>query len=229
MSAVVVVDDDFRVAQVHAEVVAGLDGLQVVAVVHTASAALDAVRQHHPDLILLDLYLPDAGGLELLPRLRSLAAPPDVIVISAARDVRSVRVAMRYGVLQFLVKPLDLDSLRERLKRYVQLQARLSEQRDLDQSEIHALLVAMHPEAGAQLAVRLPKGHSPVTAELVLDALANADAPRSAAEVAANVGISRWTAQRYLTTLAELGLVQMQPQYGTTGRPEHRFQRVERA
>ena len=73
----------------------------------------------------------------------------------------------------------------------------------------------MHPEAGAQLAVRLPKGHSPVTAELVLDALADADAPRSASEVAANVGISRWTAQRYLTTLAELGLVQMQPQYGT--------------
>jgi two-component system CitB family response regulator len=226
MNSVVVVDDDFRVAQVHAEVVAGLEGLEVVAVVHTASAALDAARQHQPDLVLLDLYLPDASGLDLLQRLRSLSAPPDVIVISAARDVRSVRAAMRYGVQQFLIKPLDLDSLRERLRRYVQLQARLSEDLDLDQSEIDALLVAMHPHADAQLATRLPKGHSPVTAELVLGALASDEAPRSAAEVAEHVGISRWTAQRYLTSLADIGLVHMQPQYGTTGRPEHRYVRL---
>jgi two-component system CitB family response regulator len=228
VNSVVVVDDDFRVARLHAEVVGGLEGLEVVAVVHSASAALDATRQHQPDLVLLDLYLPDASGLDLLRRLRSLAAPPDVIVISAARDVASLRAAMRAGVLQFLVKPLDLDSLRERLRRYVQLQSRLSEHHDFDQSEIDALLVAMHPQADAQLTTRLPKGHSPVTAELVLGALAEGDVPRSAAEVAERVGISRWTAQRYLTTLADVGLVHMQPQYGTTGRPEHRYARVTR-
>jgi response regulator of citrate/malate metabolism len=228
MNSVVVVEDDFRVARVHAEVVAGLDALQVVAVVHSASAALDAVRQHQPDLVLLDLYLPDASGLDLLRRLRSLAAPPNVIVISAARDVRSVRAAMRHGILQFLLKPLDLDSLRERLRCYVQLQARLSEGHDLDQSEIDALLVAMHPCADAQPAMQLPKGHSPVTAELVLGKLAGADAPRSAAEVAQSVGVSRWTAQRYLTSLADIGLVHMRPQYGTAGRPEHRYVRVDR-
>jgi response regulator of citrate/malate metabolism len=226
VSSVVVVDDDFRVARLHAEVVGGLEDLEVVAVVHTASAALDAACRHRPDLVLLDLYLPDASGLELLRRFRSLPAPPDVIVISAARDAGSVRAAMRAGVLQFLVKPLDFDSLRERLRRYAQLQARLAERRELDQCEIDALLVAMQPEREAQIATRLPKGCSPGTADLVLGALQDGDGPRSAADVADIVGISRWTAQRYLATLAGMGLVHMQPQYGATGRPEHRYTRV---
>jgi DNA-binding NarL/FixJ family response regulator len=61
-----IVEDDFRVARLHAEVVEALDGFTVAAVAHTASAALDAVRHRKPRLVLLDLYLPDANGLDVL-------------------------------------------------------------------------------------------------------------------------------------------------------------------
>jgi two-component system CitB family response regulator len=227
MIKVVVVEDDFRVARVHAEVVGRVDGMEAVALAHTASAGLDAIGQHRPDLVMLDLYLPDAGGLELLRRTRALAASPGVIVISAANDAASVRRAMRYGVFRYLLKPLDLGVLRDHLTRYVELHARLAEDRELEQCEIDELLAAAaQPAADRPLEARLPKGHSPVTAGLVLGALAESDGPRSAAEVAERVGISRWTAQRYLTTLTERGLVQMQPQYGTAGRPEHRYSPV---
>jgi two-component system CitB family response regulator len=47
--------------------------------------------------------------------------------------------------------------------------------------------------------------------------------PRSAAEIARAVGISRATAQRYLSALADDGAVEIQLRYGTTGRPEHRY------
>jgi response regulator of citrate/malate metabolism len=226
MIKVIVVDDDFRVAEIHGEVVGQVESMQAVALTHTASAALDAVQQHRPDLLILDLYLPDAHGLELLRRIRTLSAPPDVIVISAAQDAASVRTAMRYGVLRIFLKPLDINVLRDYLEQYVRVHARLSEPRSLDQAEIDELLTAVQAAGRRPLDQRLPKGHSPVTAGLVLAALSDADGSQSAGDVAERVGISRWTAQRYLTALAERGVVDMQPQYGTAGRPEHRYRVV---
>jgi response regulator of citrate/malate metabolism len=68
-----------------------------------------------------------------------------------------------------------------------------------------------------------PKGQSAVTVRLVSDALRRAGAPRTAAEVADELGISRATAQRYLAALARDGTAEMRLRYGATGRPEHRY------
>jgi response regulator of citrate/malate metabolism len=222
MIGTLIVEDDFRVARVHAEVVEALPNFQVLATVHTASAALEAAERRRPDLILLDLYLPDAGGLDVLGRVRALPEPPDVIILSAANDMTSVRTAMRHGALHFLVKPFDLDALRDRLGGYAQLHARRSVESEMSQEDIDRLFGVMRraPEA----AVRLPKGHSAATAELILSALAEAGAALSAGELAERTGISRATAQRYLSTLAEAGSVRLKLRYGATGRPEHRYE-----
>ena len=60
-------------AKVHAGFTERVPGLEVVATVHTASAALDAVSAQRPDLLLLDVYLPDASGLEVLRRVTVLS------------------------------------------------------------------------------------------------------------------------------------------------------------
>ena len=221
MIGTLIVEDDFRVARVHAEVVEALPDFRVLTTVHTASAALDATERRGPDLILLDLYLPDASGLEVLSRVRALPEPPDVIVLSAANDMTSVRTAMRHGALHFLIKPFDLDVLRDRLGRYAQLHARRSVEAVINQEEIDRLFGVMRraPESAA----RLPKGHSAATADLVLAALAEAGEPISAGELAERVGISRATAQRYLSALADAGQVHLKLRYGATGRPEHRY------
>jgi response regulator of citrate/malate metabolism len=222
MIGTLIVEDDFRVARVHAEVVEGLPDFQVLATVHTASAALDAAERRRPDLILLDLYLPDASGLDVLSRVRALPEPPDVIILSAANDMTSVRTAMRHGALHFLIKPFDLDALRDRLGRYAQLHARRSVEAEISQEDIDRLFGVMRRSSEAT--VRLPKGHSAATAELVLSALAEAGTPLSASELAERTGISRATAQRYLSTLAEAGSVRLKLRYGATGRPEHRYE-----
>ena len=70
MIRVVVVDDDFRIAGIHAAYVGKLDGFEVIAQVHTAAEAVAAVDRLGPDLLLLDLYLPYEHGLDLVARLR---------------------------------------------------------------------------------------------------------------------------------------------------------------
>jgi response regulator of citrate/malate metabolism len=217
-----IVEDDFRVARLHAEVVSQVEGFAVCAVVHTASAALDAARNRSPQLALLDLYLPDAHGLDVLRRLRVLPDPPDVIVLSAARDMVSVRTAMQQGALHYLIKPFDFDDLRLRLTAYAELQASRGGDRETHQQEVDRLF-SLVGRPLRKAAPALPKGHSAATAELVLAALRDAGEPLSATDIAKRTGISRTTAQRYLATLADAGEVRLNLRYGTAGRPEHSY------
>ena len=62
MIRTLIVDDDFRVADVHRGYVERLDGFRVVGEAHTAGEALKSIQRLRPDLVLLDLYLPDLPG-----------------------------------------------------------------------------------------------------------------------------------------------------------------------
>ena len=111
-------DDDFRVAAIHAAYVNKVDGFEVIAEAHSAAETVDAVDRLRPDLMLLDLYLPDEHGLKLVTRLRDGHPPVDVIVITAAKDADSVRVAMQGGALHYLLKPFSFPVLRDKLLSY---------------------------------------------------------------------------------------------------------------
>lgn len=221
---VLVVDDDFRVAALHAEMVSRVAGFRVVATVHTGGAALDATQQQHPDLVLLDLYLPDEDGLSVLHKLREGPGPhPDVIAITAARDLPSIRAAMQRGVVQYLVKPFPFRTLVERLEAYRTLWAQAHAAGDVGQQEVDRLFGLMRGAGGAS---QLPKGLSEPTMALVRTQFAQPDADFSAAEIAERIGVSRATAQRYLSLLVRGGALELSLRYGSAGRPEHRYRRT---
>jgi response regulator of citrate/malate metabolism len=219
MISTLVVDDDFRVAAIHAGYVERVPGFRVTATAHTAASAWQAVHANPPDLMLLDLYLPDEHGLALMRRIQAIDGPrPDIIVITAARDIRSVRTAMQQGAVHYLVKPFGFSRLAERLVAYRDLRGRLSTlDREADQDEVDTLYGLLRTAPGTG------KGFSPSTMNLVRDAVRAAAPDISAAEVATTIGISRPTAQRYLSQLAQQGTVEIILKYGATGRPEHRY------
>jgi response regulator of citrate/malate metabolism len=216
----VVVDDDYRVASIHTAYVGRVEGFEVIAQVHTAAAAVEAVDQLKPELLLLDLYLPDEHGLDLVARLRQEDHPPvDVIVITAAKDADSVRAAMQHGALHYLLKPFSFPALRDKLLSYAQMRSRLDMLRVTDQRSVDRVYGALR--ATSQLAGS--KGKSDYTLETVERLLTETDEDLSAAEVAKRTGMSRATAQRYLTHLHDLGRVAVRLRYGASGRPEHGY------
>ncbi|HEY5629788.1 MAG TPA: response regulator [Candidatus Limnocylindrales bacterium] len=223
MIRTLVVEDDFRVAEVHEAFVARVPGFEVVGSAKTASDAVRLARSLAPDLVLLDMYLPDRPGLEVLRALRGPGmSPMDVIAITAARDVETLRAALQWGVVHYVVKPFQFSVFRERLERYAAARTRLSEPGALDQSSVDQILGLLRAEsAGA-----LPKGMSQATLELVASAVSAAAADLSAAEVAERVGVSRVTGRRYLDYLVRRGLVGLSMRYGSQGRPEHRYRWV---
>ena len=224
---VLVVDDDFAVAALHRAYVEGLAGFEVVAEAHSARQALRAVEELAPDLVLLDIHLPDMSGVEVLHRLRARPGghDVDVIAITAAREVETVRGAMTGGVADYLIKPFTRQVFRERLESYAaqraELARRAAQQGTVrDQSEVDRLLSAPR---GARREDPLPKGLSRHTLGLVADTLRGADCDLSAGEAAERCGLSRVSARRYLEQLEAMGLAEVRPRYGGTGRPENRY------
>ncbi|MDT0469565.1 response regulator [Streptomyces gibsoniae] len=225
MIRTLVVDDDFRVGQIHSDYVHRVTGFEVVGEAATVAEALDAVRAVHPDLLLLDVFLPDGSGLDILRRLSQDQgdARPDALMITADHDISSVRAAMKLGAVGYLVKPFGAADLAERLVAYRQLHDRvdaLSRTTTADQADVDALFSAARPPA----VPRIPaKGHSAPTLTAIHQALRSARTALSAAEAADATGVSRATAQRYLSYLAKEGTVRLELRYGTNGRPEHRY------
>ncbi|GAA2490247.1 response regulator [Terrabacter carboxydivorans] len=224
MTRVLVVDDDFMVARIHRGFVERVDGFEVVGTARTGAEALDLVGSLRPDLVLLDLYLPDAFGLDVVTRLRAAGETCDVLVITAAKEADAVRAAVRQGVVGYLLKPFAYADLEQRLLTYAAERARdLGD--DLTQAEIDAAFTSAQPVGRGPVAV-LPKGLSAETAESVEGALRAADETLSATECAEVVGISRVSARRYLEHFVSTGQAEVKLRYGSTGRPERRYGRL---
>lgn len=222
MIRVLIVDDDFMVARLHRKVVERVPDFTVVGEARTGAEALTSVRDLQPDLVLLDIYLPDVTGLEVLRALRGgerSVADVDVLVITAAREAETVRGALRGGAVHYIIKPFDMRVLEERLRdyarRYEELQAiAVPGQDDVDR---------VFGTGGGRSTARLPKGVSEHTADLVRHALIDCPGDLSATECAAATGLSRVSARRYLEYLTATGEAAVTLRYGGTGRPERRY------
>jgi response regulator of citrate/malate metabolism len=220
MITVLVVDDDFRVARIHSAFVDRVDGFRTVGVAHHGAEAVAMATELVPDLILLDLYLPDAFGLDVLNQMRVVGVEGDVIVISAANESQAVERALKLGVAGYLLKPFTLDDLSGRLAEYKRQRRHRSHHVVDDQAAVDRLFGRLE----APPAEPLPKGMSVETAELILTTLRDAAEEQSAQECADAAGISRVSARRYLEFFVAQGKAQVSLRYGSRGRPERRYQ-----
>ncbi len=218
--SVLVVDDDFMVAKIHTRYLATVRGFRVVATVHTGTEALAALSELHPDLMLLDVYLPDITGIEVLRRARQDFPDVDVIVVTAARELDTVREAMQGGAVSYLVKPFEYEALGERLEHYRRTRSALSASDMADQKQIDELF-GLPAESGVAEQAELPKGLSRETALAVLGILSR-DEAISSTECAQRIGLSRVSARRYLEHLERTNVVEVTLKYGV-GRPERLY------
>ncbi|MFP3988383.1 response regulator [Streptomyces sp. E11-3] len=241
MIRVLVVDDDFMVARLHSKLVERVPGFTVVGEARSGADALTAVRELRPDLMLLDIYLPDMSGLDVLRELRRGQSPPndvDVLVVTAAQDAETVRGALRGGAVHYIIKPFEAPVLRERLEHYARRHQELAAIATPGQDDVDRVFgaapsrpaappprpVSTPPAAGTAVApARLPKGVTEQTAELVARTLAAHPDGVSASECAAHSGLSRVSARRYLEFFVSTGRAVVTLRYGTTGRPERRY------
>jgi response regulator of citrate/malate metabolism len=216
---VLVVEDEAVAAEAHRTYVDRTPGFVTVAVAGTGALATDALARTPFDLVLLDMNLPDTSGIELCRRIRAARLDVDVLAVTSARELATVRAAAAHGVVGYLLKPFTYAALRDRLLAYAAYRDRLrSDGEAVGQEDVDRALAGARPPRAAPL----PKGLHRQTLDAVVTALRASDG-LSAAETAAVLGTSRITARRYLEHLVETAAASRTPRYGGAGRPETEY------
>jgi len=129
-------------------------GYQVIEA-EAGEAGIKLVQQESPDLVLLDVRLPDINGIQVLEQLKKNEGAPSVIMITADPQLDDVKVAIKLGAYDFVGKPLDFDELHVTIKNALEA-TRL-------RSEVQSLRGEMRRRAGYREVV----AESPKMAELM--------------------------------------------------------------
>lgn len=209
---VLVIDDDFHVAALHVGYVNSVPGFVALPPVHDLRSAAKMVAEHAPDLLLVDVYFPQGSGLDVLR-----AMDVDAFVLSAASERASVAAAFRRGALAYLLKPFEPDALRSKLRAYARYRRQLDAPGPLTQASLDRARRAMAGMDGAPATTA-----ASATETAVVAAVADSGEV-TVMDVARTVGISRATAQRYLSQMVQRGTLGLELRYGSRGRPEHRY------
>lgn len=217
-----IVEDDRKIAEIQRRFVERLENVELCGIAHTLADARDQIDVMTPDLILLDVYFPDGTGLELLRELRAEDSGSDVILITAAKEVETLRSALRGGVFDYILKPLVFERLQEAIHRYREHLERLSALHHVAQKEVDALLPRSASDNTQKEEERLPKGIDALTLDKIREVMV-CGRQLSAEDVGSAIGASRTTARRYLEYLVGTGELSAEVTYGSVGRPERRY------
>ncbi|WGI25244.1 response regulator [Halomonas alkaliantarctica] len=233
---ILVVEDDFRIADIHRAFIEQSDGFYVVGMARNGSEAkaIMAEQAASIQLILLDAYLPDVEGLELLWAIRRDYVHVDIVMVTAAREVETISEALRGGVFDYLIKPIEAARMTQMLTRFRREREALANRAEMNQDELDSVLARLKPGETSRvknqnLSQALPKGIDRLTLRRVIDALAEAPDSLTAMQMARTMGASRSTARRYLEFLVAEQAVSAELGYGDVGRPERRYRLLEAA
>jgi len=215
---IVIVEDDIGIAEIHRRNLDKIDYVEVIGIAASKEEATTLLDVLNPDLVLLDIYLPDGNGLDILRELRQKELSPDVILITADRDVNTLQEAMRGGVVDYLLKPVIFSRLEEAINKYLSQKQQFTNRVDIDQTMVDAML---HSSTTTPVA-RLPKGIDGVTLEKVRQLFVN-EKQLTADQAGELIGASRTTARRYLEYLISSGELSADLSYGSVGRPERTY------
>ena len=221
MIKVVIAEDDFRVAQLHEKFLREITEFQVVGKALNGKETLELIANKQPDLLLLDVYMPDRLGTELLHDIRELSPRIDIIMITAANDKAMIEVALKYGVIDYIIKPVSLDRFKKTIHSYQEKQQMIDSTDTFDQDMVDQLIGSKKSTTPPN--ENMPKGIDPLTLDKVRSMLAEAEDGLTAEQASDQMGASKTTARRYLEYLISIEEGKAEMRYGKVGRPERKY------
>ena len=224
MIKTVIVEDDLMVASINSQFAKRNPNIQIVATFHNGKDALDYLKKSDADLVLLDLYMPDCTGLELLSELRSIGSEIDVIMITAANNAKHINEALQLGIVDYLIKPFQYERFAQALDKYLVRKKAIESGVSFTQEEIDRLVNASTPSASTKK-TELQKGVQQKTLDKIRVCLsAHPGNYLPCEQIASETGLSRVTIRRYMNFLIEGNEVTSMIDYSTGGRPSILYQ-----
>ena len=96
---------------------ATIDDVEVVAIAANGIQAVQLAKEHHPDIVLLDINMPEMDGLTAFRNIAQIHPDTGCIILSAEKDSTTLRTAISLGVQEYLIKPFTIDELESAIGR----------------------------------------------------------------------------------------------------------------
>ncbi|WP_431027291.1 response regulator [Lysinibacillus sp. LZ02] len=227
MIKVLLVEDDPMVREVNRQFIERVEGFNIIAMAANGVEGFEKIKQLQPDLVLMDIFMPEQNGVDTLRKIRKENIPVDVISVTAANDMPTIQNILHLGVYDYIMKPFTFERMEQTLQNYRQFKQKVENTQGMTQQELDALMrkgnVAERVEESQHTLTELPKGFNRATLDKVLNYVKECDAGASADEVAAAIGVARVTARRYLDFMEKRNLIKVDIQYGSVGRPINQY------
>ena len=219
MIKVLVVEDDPMVAELNHRYINRITGFLFCGIASNGDEALKVLSEQQIDLVLLDIFMPNMNGLELLSKIRQQNYGVDVIVVSAARDNKSIKSALRNGAVDYLIKPFEFERLQTALVAFKKRLQLVNKQPNISQSDLDQQIFS----GISQITVELPKGLDRNTIKRVWDEILQTEGEFTAETMAVSVGLSPVSIRKYLKHFQNTDLLSAEVSYGAVGRPVYRY------
>ena len=223
MYQIIIIEDDPMVAAINRQYVEMVPSFSVI---HTFKSGIDALEYFKTgtaDLIILDYYTPLMNGEEFIDKLREMRKSTAIIMVTSANDADIVRRLLNRGVVDYLVKPFELNRFKEALNRFAARQAKLPNSGEsFAQSEIDRFLATSTTPIPSESS--LSKGLNESTLGMIRKFLKEHPQELFTSEqIAEQVHLSRITIRRYMNYMVENGELSSSINYQTGGRPSIKY------
>ncbi len=222
---IVIIEDDEKIAEIQRIFTEKISGFTVTGIANSIQEGEEMLQVLRPDLVLLDIFFPDGNGIELLWKIRKEYRETDIVLITAAKEKDIFQEALRGGVFDYILKPLNFTRFQNMLNRYLEHRKKLQKIVTIKQSDVDIFLHQEKKDVGHK--DDLPKGIDPITLQKITQIIESISEEGINAEQAGEkIGVSRTTSRRYLEYLVANGVIKADLFYGTLGRPERRYFRI---
>lgn len=223
MINVIIAEDDFRVASIHEQFLQQIEDVTVLGKAANAKETLNLLEEHENiDLVLLDIYLPDQLGTDILSIIREKHPDVDIIIITAATEVKHFEDSLRNGVFYYLIKPVTLEKFKYVINKYIKKRQLINDRKELTQE-----IVDQYFSDSIQVKQNVyPKSIDAITLKKVREILNEINTGITAEEMGERLGASRTTARRYLEYLTSINEAVVELEYGLVGRPERKYKKI---
>ncbi|MGL5057214.1 MAG: response regulator [Fusobacteriaceae bacterium] len=213
MKTVLIVEDDPMVAMINMEYLSNIKEIKVVGHTSNKNQTLKFIQENSVDLILLDIFLGNDNGLEILKEIRDLGYTTDVIMITSANRSSDVKKALSLGSVDYLIKPFDFERFKSAINKFQKFQDFFNEDK-ITQLELDTIY-----NKDEKIISCLPKGLNFKTLENIKKEIENFSGEFNIKDICKKTDISNVTIKKYLDYLENSGEIEGSITYGNIGRP----------